>query len=294
MRRATRLAWIAAAGGMAGIAAARLTGPRAAHRVTHRIGSELGHRSGQARGVAYRLTGRHPADDAGDLILADRVRSSLGPLEKSLDLPRLHVMVGDGVALLHGEVASEEDLVCIEAAVRGVAGITGVRSCLHMGLIPADTRPSVGRAAEGPSPAKTALLDAAIDAGANGGADEAVRAVLGTLAERLPAGQRRRLFGHLPADVRAMATPAHWVGHGLSRVRSVSELVLAVLAQDPDLPAGRAKVVLTAILGALYTLASQDASGVAAVLPHELRNLWEEARIEAGTTAWGRAPLAYR
>lgn len=74
--------------------------------------------AGTAAGFRYRLAGRHPAPDVADDILADRLRSALGPLEKRLDLPRLHVMVEEGVALLHGAVGTSEE----EAAIIAAAG----------------------------------------------------------------------------------------------------------------------------------------------------------------------------
>ena len=50
-------------------------------------------------------------------MLADRIRSSLGPLEKWLDVPHVHVTVARHVAILHGEVGTEADATAIERAV---------------------------------------------------------------------------------------------------------------------------------------------------------------------------------
>jgi hypothetical protein len=71
---------------------------------------------GRGRGIAYRFAGGHPVLDVDDATLADRVRSSLGPLEKQLDVPRVHVMVEEHIVLLHGEVASAGDADQIEMA----------------------------------------------------------------------------------------------------------------------------------------------------------------------------------
>jgi hypothetical protein len=84
----------------------------------------------RARGWAYRVLRRHPSLDVDDSTLADRVRSSIGPLEKRLESPRIHVTVEHGVAILHGEVPSADAAQQLEAAVRAVAGVRDVRSHL--------------------------------------------------------------------------------------------------------------------------------------------------------------------
>ena len=117
----------------------------AACRVIDEAGRRLRYLSGRMQGVSYRLAGRHPDPDVTDDILADRIRSELGGLEKQLDLPHIHVMVEKHVALLHGEVATSDDAVAIEKAVASVSGVKGVKSHLHVGLIGGDTRPSEGR-----------------------------------------------------------------------------------------------------------------------------------------------------
>src|SRR5688572_4813768 len=63
----------------------------------------------RSQGARYRLTGRHPAAGVDDKTLADRIRSTIGPVQKRLGLPRVHVMVENGTALLHGEVRSQSD-----------------------------------------------------------------------------------------------------------------------------------------------------------------------------------------
>lgn len=108
-------------------------------------GRRLRYLSGRMHGLSYQLSGRHPDPNVTDDILADRIRSELGGLEKKLDLPHVHVMVENHVAVLHGEVSTSEDAAAIEKAVAAVSGVKGVHSHLHVGLIGGDTRPSEGR-----------------------------------------------------------------------------------------------------------------------------------------------------
>jgi hypothetical protein len=98
-----------------------------------------------------RIAGRQPEPRVGDDVLADRIRSSLGPLRKRLDVPHVHVTVERHVVLLHGEVGTEADATAIERAVRQVSGVRGIESYLHIGLLDSDTRPSEGRTSASPS-----------------------------------------------------------------------------------------------------------------------------------------------
>jgi len=94
------------------------------------LGRRARHTIGRAKGLAYHALRRHPDADVDDATLADRVRSSLGPLEKRLQMPRAHVTVEDGVVILHGEAPSSEAAAQIVHAVERVAGVRGVRSHL--------------------------------------------------------------------------------------------------------------------------------------------------------------------
>ncbi len=282
MRKTT----IASAGAVAGVLGALLvrrscTGREHARRQLREAGDHLNRRlhrlEGRWQGVSYRLKGRHPDPDVADQVLADRIRSSLGPLEKNLDLPHVHVMVEDHTVLLHGEVATHDQLVAIEEAVARVSGVVGVASYLHVGLIPGDTRPSEGRRAVTPSHARGVLVAAARDAGvAEYQRVAAVRAVLGTLAEKIPADELDHVRTHLPADVRSLMQPPRRTGAPFDRVRSAPEFVAAVLAADGISPTS-ARQVIGAVLGAFKTLVPEEVSDVAAVLPIELRELWEES-----------------
>ena len=88
------------------------------------------HLTGKAKGMAYHTLRRHPDANVDDATLADRVRSSIGPLEKRLHVPRVHVTVEDGTVILHGEVPNSEAETQIVKAVDGIAGVRDVRSHL--------------------------------------------------------------------------------------------------------------------------------------------------------------------
>jgi uncharacterized protein (DUF2267 family) len=259
-----------------GVVALRGTSTRRALRRSGRsLAGSLRYARGRLRGVAYRLRRRHPAEDVPDLVLADRVRSALGSMQRRLDLPHIHVMVHDRVAILHGDVSDDSAREALEEAVLEVAGVRGVESFLHVGLLPSDTRPSQGRDRYQPSQARTRLEAAALRAGAPAPGAGAVRAVLGAFCERIPETERGQLFAHLPADVRSLAAPARRHGADAPRVRTVEELTARVAAADAELDASRVRAVIAAVLGELRSLVPEERSDVAAVLPRELRDLWE-------------------
>jgi uncharacterized protein (DUF2267 family) len=248
---------------------------RSVRRGIGQLGKRARYAAGRLEGVKYRVTGGHPDPAVADDVLADRIRSSLGPLEQRLDVPRVHVMVEHHIALLHGEVPSVSDRAAIERAVLDTPGVRGLESFLHVGLTPGSTRPSAGRAeAEAaPSAALRELLDAAADAGApEGRSQAAVRAVLGAFAGRIPEGEREQLLAHLPADVRELATVPLVAGDALARMRTVEELVQVVTA--PGLTPDQGRAVAGAVLAHLRSLVPEEAADVEAVLPAELKHLW--------------------
>jgi uncharacterized protein (DUF2267 family) len=262
--------------GLAGFVLARRHrhGLRLRWRRLHRT---VRHEAGGWRGVVYRWAGRHPSDDVDDLTLADRVRSTIGPLEKTLDLPHLHVMVEKGVVLLHGEVATDDERQAIEREVSAIAGVRGVESHVHVGVLPAATRPSAGRqGSRPPSAAQLALLGAARRSGVDEmHAAEAVRATLSVFTHRLPAAERSHLLGHLPQDVQELASPARRLDRSIADLHTRHELVLAVLGQDVNLSTGHADEVVQAVISELRAQVPDDALAVGAVLPKELQVLWE-------------------
>lgn len=235
---------------------------------------------GRWKGIRYRLAGRRPDPWAGDDVLADRVRSELGPLEKRLDVPRVHVQVDNHHASLHGDVPTWEAADRLVNAVLHVSGIHAVESYLHIGLTQGDSRPSEGRLHPGKSHALQALVDAAVHSGApEDRALAAVRAVLSAFVDRVPLPERDHVLAHLPADVRPLATPPHRAGKP-SRVRTVPELVAGVTAQtEPGngAPRGHEVLITESVLATLRGLVPEESEDIAAVLPSELRAFWNAA-----------------
>lgn len=269
--------------GVATVSAAALLRPdsslgRALRRARHRATQRIRYVRGAAQGARYRLGGGRPDPNASDDVLTQRVRSALGPLEKRRDLPHVHVMVEDGVALLHGELPTEDDVNAIELRAMEVSGIRSLVSFLHVGLASGTTRPSAGRSAHlaRHSDQLQALLRAAEDAGIpEDRAGAAVRAVLGAFTERIPDDERRQLLSHLPLDARALAEPPRHRG-GHKRMRTVPDLVASVTEHGYD-DAQRVGALIEAVLGQLRSLVPEEAHDVAAVLPEDLRMLWNNA-----------------
>jgi hypothetical protein len=250
---------------------------RAVGRAAHDAVRRARYLRGVADGAAYRLRGQHPDPTVSDDILTQRVRSTLGRLEKVRDLPRVHVMVEDRLVLLHGEVPSADDLFAVEDQVLDTPGVRAVESYLHVGLARGTTRPSAGRAAHAdqPSDARRVLLQAARDGGAP--EDEAVaaaRAVLSTFMDRIPEDEREQLLAHLPRDARELATPPRRHGEP-ARLRTVGELLESVGARG-DIDAERTDPITRAVLRRLRQLVPEETADVAAVLPHDLRALWDQ------------------
>ena len=143
-----------------------------------RVARNARHLADRWHGVRYRARGRHPDPTASGAVLADRISSSLGPVEARMDLPHVHVMAEDHNALLHGDVATAEQAHQLEAAVAAVSGVEGVESYLHVGLLPGDTRPSDGAHHRPPS---AALRQLAVES-----AEPVIAAVLATLHMLVP------------------------------------------------------------------------------------------------------------
>jgi uncharacterized protein (DUF2267 family) len=246
-------------------------------RCGDRVARRARYLAGRWRGVSYRARGQRPDPTVTGAVLADRIRSTLGPLEARLDLPHIHVMAEDHIALLHGDVATKEQADKIEAAVAAVSGVAGVESYLHVGLLPSDTRPSDGARHQRPSAALHELLGAAIAAGLDEQhAPEALRAILTAFLERLPAREREQVCTHLPADVRRLAAAPRRVGAPVRPPRTVADLVARVVAID-GVMAETAEPAIAAVLATLRTLVPEEVADVTSVLPRDLARFWREA-----------------
>jgi osmotically-inducible protein OsmY len=94
-----------------------------------------GHRAqylaGVAKGKAHEATAT-PTPPADDNTLSDRVRTEVF---RRADAPKgaVNVSVVDGVVHLHGELSSLEDIERLISDARGVPGVRGVESSLHLG-----------------------------------------------------------------------------------------------------------------------------------------------------------------
>lgn len=110
-----------------------------------RMQSRSRYLAGTLQGVAYRHRGSAPDPDVPDAVLADRVRSSLGTLEKRLGIPRVHVTVDDHRVTLHGEVGAAEHADAVVAAVGSISGVDRVDSHLQVAAVNAHTRSLVRR-----------------------------------------------------------------------------------------------------------------------------------------------------
>lgn len=248
---------------------------RAAKRIADRLARDLRYAAASAPGIVYHLAGRRPDPNVSDDVLADRIRSSLGRLEKRLEVPRVHVMVEDHVAVIHGQVPDERDACAIEHAIMRVSGVTGLESHLHAGLASGDTRPSAGAdTVVPPSDTLRTLLDTARDAGAGEHARAAVYAVLCGFTGRLSENERGQVLAHLPADVLVLAGPARRYGDRSPRLKTLPQLVAAV-AVEGGIEPQHAEEIVRAVVANLRGIVRDEARDVAAVLPGDLRELWE-------------------
>lgn len=274
----TRVLGVVVAGAVAlGVTALEtVAGRRFSRRVARAVTRTARHQSGRLAGVRYRLAGGQPDPTVQDRVLADRVRSTLGPLEHRLDIPRVHVMADGHTVLLHGDVASDGQVETLVEAATRIPGVHRVESHLHVGFVPGDTRPSAGAEHHAPSRALTAVLAAAHGGGAPAGSERsAARSVLSTFVAQLPPEQRRHFLCHLPEDLRALAEEPRPKGAGRPHVRRLDDFVSAVGL--PPAEREQHESIIDSVLGAVRELVPEEAFDVAAVLAPELRQLWKTA-----------------
>jgi uncharacterized protein (DUF2267 family) len=104
-----------------------------------------------------------------------------------------------------------------------------------------------------------------------------VRATLSVFTERLPHGEREQFLQHLPHDVRQLAAPPRGTGLPV-QPRTVAELTAAAVATSPEIlpvPGAPATRAVTAIVCELRRAVPEEAGDIAAVLPDDLRRMWD-------------------
>jgi uncharacterized protein (DUF2267 family) len=242
-------------------------GRRRVRRTAHRALGKTRYLSGHARGLWYRIVHGGPPEDVSDAVLVQRIRSKLGPLEKRLDVPRLHVSSRDRNVSLHGVPATAGDAQRLEDTVRATAGVRELASHVRVGFGPGDHRPSQGR---GPSDMRRELHVAAQEIGAD---IPAVATVLSVFLHMLPGGERDHVLVHLPADVRKLLEPES--PHGTGRIADEAALRDAVTASG-TVPEQQADKLIRAVLTVLRRRVPEETSDIEAVLPAGLKPLWAD------------------
>ncbi len=210
-------------------------------------------------------------ENADEVVLADRVRSSIGPLIHELDLPRIHVMAEGDRVLLHGDVDTPETRERIEAAVRRVEGVETVASYLRVGLLPGEHRPSESPR-DDPSAMTRRMHEALARLGIDGRpAELALGETVRLWTAVLPADERAHVMAHLPDDVRA------FVGlqpPGGAELPDCPADLFEEVRRRSGLRAADTEHAVRAIIHELHTLVPEERDDIAAVLPPGLLALW--------------------
>ncbi len=274
--RSRGVAWLLIVGAaVAALAAVRRQRPYIPDWMRH-VEDALKRPLRRTRGVLLREA-RHVTAD--DVVVADRVRSSIGPLLKELDNPRVHVMAEGSRVLLHGEVVDEEARTAVEDAVRQVDGVGVVASYLTVGLLAGEARPSSGHQ-DIPSRANRLFHDALHRAGIAGRpAELALVETLHSFSDTLPEGERAHVLAHLPRDVRSLMSAREDSCEPLP-VADADELFSRV-EMASGLKSAEAGLAVRTILSELGALVPEECDDVYAVLRPGLRDLWKPAAVNS-------------
>lgn len=249
-------------------------------RVQRRAAARLKDLSHRFEGMAYRVADRQPDPHVSDGVITQRVRSQLGPVERRLDVPRLHVTVHDHIAELRGVVGTERQAETLIEAVRDVAGVHGVLSFLHIGYGPGDTKPSEGRKHRAPSQAWRDLVGCVRELDEDDTTAEAVAtSVLVHLLLALPEGEGDHLRSHLPLDVRDRIAGFVHVGQPL-RARGAEDFIEAV-GESAHVPLGTAEMATRQVFATLQLLVPEETADITATLPAGLKDLWRTPAVPA-------------
>jgi uncharacterized protein (DUF2267 family) len=218
----------------------------------------------------------HPPAPAGDEVIAERVRARLGHVIGRLGPHRAHVEVAveGGAATLRGWVATQRDAHRIARAARRVAGVQRVTSQLSANPRTSENA-STAQGVPEDSPLWRRLHEALLVAGIEPNrTTRFLRVTLGELAIELPQHPLQHLESHFPADVRELiGTPAR---RKREKTRTPEQLVHRVAA-DADVPGPAARAGVLAVMATLQEAVPEEARDVAAVLPQDIRVMWESA-----------------
>jgi uncharacterized protein (DUF2267 family) len=269
------IAWLVIIGAVAAAAVAARRQPRRPEWLRH-VGDVLKRPVQRAQGGLLREA-RHEMVD--DVVVADRVRSHIGPLLKEFDTPRVHVMAEGSRVLLHGEVVDEQARSTIEKAVRQVDGVSTVASYLSVGLLAGEARPSAGHH-EIPSRANRLFHDALQHAGLAGRpAELALVEALRGFTDTLPEGERAHVLAHLPRDVRSLMSEQHTCSQPLP-VDDAEDLIARV-EMASGLKRAESALAVRTVVGELALLVPEECDDVYAVLRPGLRGLWKPAVVNS-------------
>jgi hypothetical protein len=211
--------------------------------------------------------------------LADTVHSLLGPIIKSMDLPRIHIMAEGSRILLHGDVATEVDASLIEGIVKSFDGVESVESHLHIGLLPGDTRPSTALQGSSNSSADSNMMKALNEAAAaigltDGPAESAIKGTLSAILEQVPPNERQHVLAHFPGDVALLMKPRFHFGDEDVHWKTELELdVSASLRGGFDLPS--AEVLVPLMIGVIRRFVPEEDHDIIATLHTALKDLWQ-------------------
>lgn len=121
------------------LGAAYYLDPREGHRRRRRLGRSARYALSSARGKVGHMIAGAPPSPADGRTLLDRVDSELFE-DRSIPHGRFNLDVEGTTVVLRGQLDSAEQMAKIEAAVRRVPGVTGVRSFLHVPGTPAPNK----------------------------------------------------------------------------------------------------------------------------------------------------------
>ena len=218
----------------------------------------------------------HPPSPAGDEVIVERVRARLGHVIRRLGAHRGHVdvTIEGGVTTLRGWAATQRDADTIARAARRVAGVWRVTSHLSTTPPAEERRPAAPGVPEG-SPLWRRLHEALLLAGVEPGrTTRFLRVGLKELALELPQPSLEHVDSHLPADVRELV--GRPVRRRRDKLRTAEQLVHRVAA-DADVPGPAANAGLLAIMATLQEAVPEETKDIAAVLPQDIRAMWESA-----------------